>query len=415
MAVRDLFRRRETRASALPTVAASDPFLAEKIFGVTGGAAVSPEVALSNSAVAYRCVMIRAELTCSVPLFVYRRSATGGRERADDHPLYGVLHDQANGLQSALELRELLVRSLDLTGNAYAEVVRDGRGEVTGLLPLLPGDVSVERLGAERLRYRVTGWDGAVRTLLQEEVLHIRGASRDGIMGVSALRAGAAAMALRVRQAETATALMANSLRPSGVLAYPQALTHPQAEMVRKSVRERLQGASKAGELLVLDGGVKFEHMSFTPEDAEFLASTKLGNEDVCRLFGVPPTVAGITDKATYSNMEQEGAALVQNCIGPLVARVEAAMMRCLLTAEERRTLYIEHDLSGLLRGDTAARFEAYRIGREIGVYSPNDIRRRENEPPIPNGDTYAQPVNWAPLGATPVVQPSAQPTPEDV
>ena len=414
MGMLDLFRRRETRDSALPSVAASDPFLAEKIFGVAGGAAVSPEVALSNSAVAYRCVMIRAELTSSVPLFAYRRTPIGGRQRADDHPLYAVLHDQANGLQTALELRELLSRCLDLAGNAYAEIVRDGAGEVTALLPIMPWDVTVERLAVDRVRYRVTGWDGTVRTLLQEEVLHIRGASRDGIVGVSALRAGAAAMTLRVRQAETATALMANSLRPSGVLAYPQTLTVDQRTQIKTGVRERLQGAGKSGEIMILDGGVKFERMTFSPEDAEFLASTKLGNEDVCRLFGVPPTVAGITDKATYSNAEQEGAALVQNCIGPLVARIEAAMMRCLLTPEERRTLYVAHDLSGLLRGDTAARFEAYRVGREIGVYSPNDIRQRENEPPIPNGDTYAQPVNWAPLGATPVVQPGAQPAPED-
>lgn len=77
-------------------------------------------------------------------------------------------------------------------------------------------------------------------------------------------------------------------------------------------------------------------------------------------------------------------------------------MMRCLLTPDERRTLYVEHDLSGLLRGDVAARFEAYRIGREIGVYSPNDIRQRENEPPIPDGNTYSQPANWSPLGSAP-------------
>lgn len=404
---------RETRASALPGVAASDPFLAEKIFGAGPGAPVAPAAALSASAVAVRCVAIRSELTSSVPLFVFRRTADGGRERADDHPLYAVLHDQANDQESALEARERLVRSLDLTGNAYAEIVRDGRGQVLALQPHNPGDVFVERLPNGRLRYRVSEWAGGVRVLLQEEVLHIRGPSADGMLGVSALRMGAAAVSLRVRQAETAQALMANSLRPSGVLAYPQTLTRDQNTQIRDGVRERLQGATKAGELLILDGGVKFERMTFTPEDAEFLASTKLSNEDICRLFAVPPTVAGMTDNGTYSNTEQEGRALVQNCLGPLASRIEAAMARCLLTPEERRTLYVEHDLSGLLRGDVTARFEAYKVGREIGVYSPNDVRKRENEPPIPNGDSYAQPVNWAPLGSTPVVQPSAQPAAE--
>jgi HK97 family phage portal protein len=167
----------------------------------------------------------------------------------------------------------------------------------------------------------------------------------------------------------------------------------------------RHSGPANTGKLMILDGGAKFETISFTPEDAEFLASRKLSNEDTARVFGLPPTSVGITDKATYSNTEQESRALVQNALGPLAKRIEAAMSRCLLTEAGRRTLYVEHDLDALLRGDVAARFEAYRIAREIGVYNPNDIRRKENEPPIPNGDTYHQPANWVPLGtaASPV------------
>jgi phage portal protein BeeE len=116
----------------------------------------------------------------------------------------------------------------------------------------------------------------------------------------------------------------------------------------------------------------------------------------------VPPTCAGILDKGTYSNTEQEAASLVQNSLGPLAARVETAMARCLLTDVGRRTLYVEHELDGLLRGDVKSRFEAYRIGREVGALSANDIRRKENEPPIPDGDGYNQPVNWTKLGAMP-------------
>jgi phage portal protein BeeE len=97
--------------------------------------------------------------------------------------------------------------------------------------------------------------------------------------------------------------------------------------------------------------------------------------------------------------VEHEGRALVQNALGPLAGRIEAAMLRCLLTPEERRTLYIEHDLSGLLRGDVFNRFQAYRIAREIGALSPNDIRRMENQPPIPDGDVFHYPGNWIPLG----------------
>jgi len=151
---------------------------------------------------------------------------------------------------------------------------------------------------------------------------------------------------------------------------------------------------------MVVDADAKYETVSFTPEDAQFLEQRKLANEDVARIFNCPPTSVGITDKATYSNTEQEATMLIQNCLGPLAGRIEAAMHRCLLTDAGRRSLYVEHDLDGLLRGDVKSRFDAYRVARESGIYSVNDIRRRENEPPIgPEGDTYNQPANWTLLG----------------
>lgn len=179
---------------------------------------------------------------------------------------------------------------------------------------------------------------------------------------------------------------------------------------------QQYAGATNAGKLLIMDGGARFEKLAFTPDEAEFLDSRKMAAEDVARIFGIPPTTVGITDKATYSNTEQEARALVQNAIGPLAKRVETAMMRCLLTDVGRRTLYIEHDLDVLFRGDVKARFEAYRIGREIGALSPNDIRRAENDPPIPNSDLYHQPANCVPLGSVvpmtekPITEPVVQP-----
>ena len=389
----------ETRAAS--TVRTSDPYLAE-FFGERGigGSSVNADAVLSNLAVAARCVALRSELLASVPLHLFRRTANGGRERADDMPLYAVLHDMANPNLSAFEFRELLIRSLDLSGNAHARIVWNNRGQVTGLYPMLAGTVTVERMPSGRLRYKVHSDRGGTEILLQEEVLHIRGPSRDGLTGMSPIQIARGALALALTQNTTAAALFANSLRPSGLLSYPGALTADQSARVRTSVEGKFAGDRNAGKLMILDGGVKFEQLSLSSEDAEFLDARKMSNEDVARIFGMPPTTVGITDKATYSNTEQEARALVQNALGPLASRVEAALHRCLFTDAGRRTLYAEHDLSGILRGDVSARFEAYRIGREIGVYSPNDIRRRENEPPIAGGDAYHQPANWVPLGS---------------
>jgi HK97 family phage portal protein len=295
-----------------------------------------------------------------------------------------------------------MIRSLDLHGNAYARIERNSRGQVTALYPLLPISVAPERLPSGRLRYRVTDSRGAVSVLLSDEILHVRGPSKDGVLGLSPIAIAREALALPIAQAQTAAALMSNSLRPSGVLVYPERLNAEQKTQIRAPLERQFTGEANSGKVLIMDGGARFEKLAFSPEDAEFLESRKLANEDTARVFGVPPTTVGILDKGTYSNVEQESQALIQNCLGPLAARVETAMMRCLLTDVGRRSLYIEHDLNSLLRGDVKSRFEAYRVAREIGAFSANDVRRRENEPPIKDGDTYHQPANWIALGATP-------------
>ena len=289
-----------------------------------------------------------------------------------------------------------------MTGNAYARIERNFRGEVIAYYPLMPISVAVERLTTGRLRYRVSDPVQGSMVLLQDEMLHVRGASRDGVLGLSPLHIARGALSLAMSQSELADGLMANSLRPSGILSYPEKVTAEAKAGVREQVESGFSGSRNAGRLMIMDGGAKFERLAMTPEDAEFLATRKLSNEDVARIFGVPPTCVGITDKATYSNTEQEARALVQNSLGPLARRVEAAMMRGLLTPEARRSLYIEHDLDSLMRGDIGARYKSYRLGREIGALSPNDIRRMENDPPIPNGDIYHQRPTGYPSAPSP-------------
>ncbi len=370
----------------------------------------SPDSVLSNLAVAARCVALRSELLASVPLFLFRRTANGGREKADDNALYGALHDIANPLQSAFEFREFLIRSLDLTGNAYARVERNQRGQVVALWPFNPSDVEIEQLPSGRLRYRVWPARGAAEILLMEDMLHVRGPSRDGITGMSPIHVARGALSLALTNAQAAETLSANGLRPSGMVAFAERLTKEQKDEFRESMRQVYGGPENAGKMLVIDGGAKFDKTAFSPEDAEFLDSRKLSNLDCARIFGIPPTCAGIPDQATYSNTEQEARALVQNALGPLAKRIEMAMARCLLTDVGRRTLYVEHDLDGLLRGDVTARFNVYRVAREIGAYSANDIRRFENESPIgPEGDTYQQPANWIPLGTTAPAAPAGK------
>jgi HK97 family phage portal protein len=375
-------------------VRVSDPYLAEFFSGrgITNGASI--EVILSNLSAVAACIRVRSEMLASVGLHVYQRGADGARERADDNPLYDVLHNVANPTQTAFEFRELLIRDHDLTGNGFAFIERDGAGQVVALFRLDPQTVTVEKLTTGRLRYKMSG-----KTYLQDEILHIRGPSRDGVLGQSPLVTSRGVYSLALAQTETAASVAQNAVRASGVMTFETKLGADARKAIGEGLLAFTKGGERSGSILLMDNNAKFSPIDLSAADMEFLASRKLANEDCCRIFGIPPTVIGITGNATYSNSETEGRALVQNALGPLATRIEQAMMRCLLSAEERKTIYIEHDLAGLLRGDVQARFEAYRIAREIGVFSPNDVRKKENEAPIANGDTYHYPGNWVPLG----------------
>ncbi len=385
------FKKTETR------IASYDPFLGEFLGARWQGRADIERA--SGHAVAHRCISVIAETLASVPLKLYRKTADGGRESASDHPLYGVLHDQTSPSLTAFEAREWLIASILTAGNAYARIERNGRGQVTALHPLAAGSVAVERLASGRLRYKVSLANGGTDIVLQDEMLHLRYRTQDGILGQSPIQIAAATFGLALAQQDTAGAAAANSFRPAGALVFPDRLSGAGKESLIDKFRERFVGQLKAGEVMILDGGAKFETFSFNSKDSEFLASRQLTNQDVARVFGVPPSVVGVTDSANYSNSVEESRALVQRCLAPMARRVEMAMTSALLSPEARKTLFIEHDLNGILRGTLADRYNAYRVGREGGWLSSNEIRAFENMSKIDGGDSYVEPLNYGALG----------------
>lgn len=402
MSLIDRILGREKRA-AIPS---DDPYLAEW-FGLRGGIGgyVDPGRA-SGIAVAHACIAIVSQNLAAMPLNLYRRSEDGGRERATDHPLYSVLHDMANPTMTAFEAREALLASLMVAGNAFARLEWDRRGQVTGLYPLDAGKVTVERLESGRLRYRVSGDGGGVRVYLQEEMLHLRyRLARDGVMGLSPIQLARETFNLALTQQDTAGKQAAKSFLPEGALVFPTVIGKDQRQTVLDKMEAKVNSDLATRGVLVLDGGTEWKSFSFSSKDAEFLESRKLTNLDICRIWGVPPTVAGITDNATYSNSDQESRALVVRCLAPMARRIEQAMNAALLTTEGRKTLFVEHDLAGLLRGDMKARYDAYSVGRNGGWLAVNEIRGWENMPKIDGGDEYLSPLNMKEAGAGEVTE----------
>lgn len=391
------FKKQEQR------IASSDPFLGEFLGARWQGRADIEKA--SGHSVAMACIAGISGPLASVPLKLYRHLEDGGREAATDHPLYGVLQTQSSPTLTAFEAREWLVANVLMYGNGFARIERNGRGQVTALHPLVAGTVTVERLGNGRLRYKHAQPNGGTEVLLQEEVLHLRYRTSDGVLGMSPIQIAAATFGLALSQQDTAGAAAENSFRPAGALVFPEKLAAAgkgagNADDVIAKFKDKFVGAMKANEVMVLDGGAKFETFTFNSKDSEFLESRKLSNLDVCRVFSVPPSVAGITDNSTYSNSEQESRALVTRCLAPMAKRIEQAMNVALLTPESRKSFFIEHDLNGLTRGDLAQRYQAYAIGRNNGWLNVDEIRKMENLSKVRGGDEYVVPLNVTSLAA---------------
>jgi HK97 family phage portal protein len=384
-------------------IASSDPCLGEFLGARWQGRADIERA--SGLSVAEACISAVTGNLAAVPLKLYRRIEDGGREPATDHPLYEVLQTQMSPTLTAFEAREWLIANVLMYGNGYARVERNGRGQVTALHPLIAGSVTVECLPSGRLRYKHAKKDGGTEVLLQEEVLHLRYRTRDGVHGMSPIQIAASTFGLAISQQDTAGSAAENSFRPAGALVFPEKLAAAgkgvgNADDVIAKFKSKFVGALKANEVMVLDGGAKFETFQFNSKDSEFLESRKLSNLDICRVFGVPPSCAGITDNSTYSNVGDESRALVTRCLAPMAKRVEQAMNVALLTPESRKTFFIAHDLAGLLRGDLAQRYAAYAIGRNNGWLNVDEIRATENMSKVAGGDTYVVPLNVTSLAA---------------
>jgi len=382
------------------TVATSDPSLAEFLGHRSTATGFVDTNRASGLAVAQACISVVSQNLAAMPLNVHQRGENGGRDRATNHPLYACLHDRFNDHLTAFEGREYLIVSLLTAGNAYARIESNARGQVIALHPLHPAMVAVERLENGRLRYRVSDPRGGSRVHIQDEILHLRyRLGPDGVIGASPIQLARETFALALTQQDQASRQAGKAFRPEGALVFPQPIGGDKKDDALSKARARFTGDIETSGLLVLDGGVDWKSLSLSSKDAEFLESRKLSNMDVARTFSVPPTVVGITDNATYSNVDGESRALVVRCLAPMARRIEQAMNAALLTAEGRKRHFVEHDLAGLLRGDLKARYEAYRIGREWGWLSPNEIRGWENLREIENGGEYLSPLNMTELG----------------
>ena len=373
--------------------------------GTTAGKTVTERSAMQMTAV-YSCVRILAEAVAGLPLHLYKYTDDGGKEKALDHPLYRLLHDEPNPEMSSFVFRETLMTHLLLWGNAYAQVIRNGKGEVIALYPLMPNKMSVDRDENGRLYYTYyRGSDEAIKnkdfavTLQPSDVLHIPGLGFDGLVGYSPIAMAKNAIGMAIACEEYGAKFFANGAAPGGVLEHPGTIKDPQR--VRESWQSTFGGSGNANKIAVLEEGMKYTPIGISPEQAQFLETRKFQINEIARIFRVPPHMVGDLEKSSFSNIEQQSLEFVKYTLDPWVIRWEQSIQRALLSQGEKAVYFAKFNLEGLLRGDYQSRMNGYAIGRQNGWMSANDIRELENLDRIPaeeGGDLYLINGNMLPL-----------------
>ena len=373
--------------------------------GSTAGKAVTERSAMQMTAV-YACVRILSEAIAGLPLHLYQYKEDGGKEKAITHPLYLLLHDEPNPEMSSFVFRETLMTHLLLWGNAYAQVIRNGKGEVVALYPLMPNRMTVDRDESGQLyySYQMANSDaptmkGGTVVLKPTDVLHIPGLGFDGLVGYSPIAMAKNAIGLAIATEEYGSKFFANGATPGGLLEYPGVVKGP--DRVRESWNKGFSGSQNAGKVAILEEGMKYTPISIAPEQAQFLETRKFQINEIARIFRVPPHMVGDLEKSSFSNIEQQSLEFVKYTLDPWVVRWEQSLSRALFTPEEKKRYFFKFNVEGLLRGDYQSRMNGYAVARQNGWMSANDIRELENLDRIPaedGGDLYLINGNMLPL-----------------
>ena len=349
----------------------------------TSGKPVNEHSAMQMTAV-YACVRILSEAVAGLPLHLYRYEIDGNKTKATDHTLYTLLHDEPNPEMTSFVFRETLMTHLLLWGNAYAQIIRNGKGEIVALYPLMPNKMRVDRDDLGHLYYtysmskdEATAKNSTTVILKPSDVLHIPGLGFDGLVGYSPIAMAKNAIGMAIACEEYGAKFFANGASPSGVLEHPGILKDP--ERIRDSWNAAYGGSSNSHKVAVLEEGMKYTPISISPNEAQFLETRKFQVNEIARIFRVPPHMVGDLEKSSFSNIEQQSLEFVKYTLDPWVIRWEQNLGRALFTPEEKKTLFFKFNVDGLLRGDYASRMSGYATGIQNGIFSINDCRELEN------------------------------------
>lgn len=366
--------------------------------GRLGDSLVTDERIMQISTV-WRCVSLISTLTACLPLDVLETDRNDNRKKVGmDVPLARLLRYSPNQYMTAQEFRESMTMQLCFYGNAYALIERNGAGDVISLLPLMSANMDV-RLEGKRIVYRYRR-DSEYANFQQKEILHLKGFGFNGLVGLSPIAHAGKSAGVAVAMEDQQRDFYANGAKSPKILSVgDRVMTKEQRDQVEENFKEIAGGPVKK-RLWILEANFAAHDIGVSPQDAETMAARKFQVSELARFFGVPPHLVGDVEKSTSwgTGIEQQNLGFLQYTLQPYISRWENSIQRWLLRPEQVGLYHAEHNLDGLLRGDSTSRAAFMKAMGEAGLRTINEMRRLDNMPPLPGGDVAFRQAQYVPI-----------------
>jgi HK97 family phage portal protein len=377
------------------------------------GIRINQYTALNSSAVLAVTTML-AEDVAKLPWSVFRHADDKSRTEARDHFLYDLLQEP-NAWMNGLEFREMLQVGLILRGNGYAAIKRDGRGRPVALYPWNPDRVLQWMASSGHIFYRLTAHNiheqallndlapqlsGSQQLLPSDDMLHIRGFSLDGLMGMSRIALAREAIALGLSQEQQAARWMGQGAKPSGMLTTDQKLTPDAAKRLADDFKQNVSGLQNSGKIIVGEQGLKFQPFTMTSADLEFIASRQFQLQDVARIFRIPPHMIGELSRSTNNNIAQMAQEYINFTLTGYTNRWSHKLSSTF--GLRQAGLSVMFDYRDLTTADMTSRINNWRVAIMSMMATPNEARLDLNWPRSddPGADELHFPANMAAAGS---------------
>ena len=378
------FLRRKDKSSDTEQRSIYGQTIIGNAFGNASGEVVSKEQALRVAAV-WSCVRVLSETIASLPISLYERDENNQKKVKSDNPLNALISQQPSPLFNSFMFFERIMVDLSLDGNSYAYIERNNGGFPIGLHPIKCNDVDVFISPKGRgVYYEIKQSDSEniypkVGRVNGIDMIHIKGLSTNGIQGKSPIQMAAETLGIALALDKHAGAYFKNGSQLGGILKHPGTLKPETAKRLRESWSNNYSGTSNTGKTAILEEGMDFQARTIPNNQAQFIESRQYQISDICRIFRVPNHLVNDLSNATYSNIEAQQIDFVVHTITPWIKRIESELNAKLVPFKKRGSEYFKFNLTAILRGDSKARADYYRTLVNIGVMSPDEVRKLED------------------------------------